>query len=340
MERSRFVLNAILLASLMTGCSGSMGDSVSDGTMGETFGDAPDDATADDAVPPPPDAGGDGPGEPGDTTWPDPEVDPGVRMRTSGWMAGDLHLHSQHSDGEDSVAAVIQLAEYLEDPVFLAAHPEYHGNPLDFLSITDHRTVSQQSDPDHHSDRLVLLGGEEYGGPGHACLWGITEHIPHGDTHESYRQGVEAAHAAGGLFSINHPFTAKITFPWDVRTHDALEVVNTRWGVMGPSIAPEFLEAWELEHGPASPFFRKATLFPGIGGNQQALVFYEAQLTLGVHVALVGGSDRHTLFPVGFPTTWVRSEGPDAQGILEGIRRRHTFVSRTPVSATVEVEVT
>ncbi len=269
----------------------------------------------------------------------EPGEDPGVRMRAAGWMAGDLHMHTTHSDGDDSVAIVIALAEYLDDPVFLAANPGYEGNPLNFISITDHRTVSQQSDPDYHSDRLVLVGGEEYGGPGHAGIWGITQHIPHGGSHEEYRAGVDAAHAAGGLFCMNHPFTEGLTFPWDVRTHDALEVVNTRWALMGPAVTPEFVTEWEQGRGPASPFFKKATQYSGMGGNQQALLFYEAKLTLGIHVALVGGSDRHVLFPVGFPTTWVRGEANDEQGVLEGIRRRHTFVSRTPVSATVEMEV-
>ena len=72
----------------------------------------------------------------------------------------------------------------------------------------------------------------------------------------------------------------------------------------------------------------------------QGLVWYEAQLARGVHVALVGGSDRHVLFPVGFPTTWVLADAADSDSVLDGIRARRTFVSRTPAAATVELIVT
>lgn len=275
-----------------------------------------------------------------------PAVDPGIRLRSQGWMAGDLHMHTTHSDGDDPVAVVIGLAEYLEDPVFLAAHPEYEGNPLDFIAITDHRTTEQIHDPDFHSDKLILIPGEEYGGPGHAGIWGLSEHISHdpgndGTTLEDYIAGVASAHQQEALFSINHPFTPGIEFPWDIREHDALEVCNTRWALMGEAVGQDFVTQWEADHGvPVSPFFKKATQYLGTGGNQQAIKFYEAQLALGIHVALVGGSDRHFLLAVGYPTTWVKSQGDSVEGILAGITARHTFVSRTPVSATLEMTVT
>lgn len=60
-------------------------------------------------------------------------------------------------------------------------------------------------------------------------------------------------------------------------------------------------------------------------------------LARGYHVALVGGSDRHLVSPVGFSATWVKSETFDEAGIIEGIRSRHTFVSRSTVSATIEM---
>ncbi len=275
-----------------------------------------------------------------------PAEDPGVRMRKAGWMAGDLHLHTTYSDGDDSVAIVVALAEYLEDPVFLAAHPEYVGNPLDFISITDHRTVDHHADPDMKSDKLVIIPGEEYGGSGHAGVWGLTEHIPHdpdndGLSHADYQHGADEAHKQGALFSINHPFIPDILFAWDVRNHDAMEICNAAWALMGPALTAEKLAEWEVAKGTtASPTMKKATQYLGMGGNQQSMKLYEAQLTLGIHVALVGGSDRHVFFPVGFPTTWVKGESDDVNGVLEGIRKRHTFVGRTPASAVLETTVT
>ncbi len=273
-----------------------------------------------------------------------PPVDPALRMRAAGWLSGDLHMHSNYQGGDDPVATVVALAEYLQSPEFLAFHPEYVGNPIDFIALTDHRMVTQNSDPDFHSDKVVLIPGDEFGSPGHAGLWGITTHVPHdpdgdGSTRDDYAAAVDGAHAQGALYSINHPCLPNIPFPWDVRTHDAMEVWNTRWGLQGTPVSADDLATWEAKNGAASPFFRRAVAVQDEGGSGQFLRFYEAQLSVGVHVALVGGSDRHLLFAEGFPSTWVQAATRDVAGILEGIRKRHTFVTRTPASATIEMRV-
>ncbi len=274
-----------------------------------------------------------------------PPDEVGIRVRQEGWMAGDLHMHTQHSDGDDPVAIVVALAEYLDDPTFIAFNPEYKDNPLGFISITDHRTVAQIHDPDFKSDKVVLIPGEEFGGPGHANIFGLSEHIPHdpdgdGPSHADYQNGATQAHNQGALFSINHPFIPDILFPWDVRNNDAMEICNAAWALMGPSLTPEKLAEWEAAKKTyASPMMKKATQYQGMGGNQQSLKLYEAQLTLGIHAALLGGSDRHVLFPVGFPTTWIKSTSPDLEGVMQGMKSRHTFVGRTPVSTTLEVSI-
>ena len=146
-------------------------------------------------------------------------VDPGVRMREDGWLRGDLHMHTTWSDGKDSVGMVIAIAEYLEDPAFVAAHPEYEGNGLDFISITDHRCVDSLSDPEWTSDRLILIPGQEFGGDGHANIWGVTEFVPHDPTGEGtdlddLLGAIDTAHNAGGVFSINHPKDSGNPWPW------------------------------------------------------------------------------------------------------------------------------
>ena len=274
----------------------------------------------------------------------EPEPDPTLPMRAEGWLRGDLHTHTTHSDGEDSVGVVVSLAEYFQTELFLNAHPEYAGNHLDFLAITDHCTITQNSDPDFYSDSVIMIRGEEFGAPGHANIWDLDEFVPHkpdgsGPTTESYQAGPGLAHAQGALFSINHPMVTGIPFPWDIRDHDAMEVINTGWGMLSDSYDLDMLQKWEQQYGPSSPIYRKALEYPGLGFNGAALRFYEAQLTRGIHVALVAGSDRHKIFPVGSPTTWVHTQSDDVSGIMDGIRARHTFVSRNPAAATVEMTV-
>jgi hypothetical protein len=267
-----------------------------------------------------------------------------VEIWQAGWLRGDLHMHTTWSDGWDDTATLILLAESLDSKVMRNAHPEYEDNGLDFIAITDHRTVDVMSDPAWMSESLILVGGQEWGSSGHAGALGISEFVDHdpdkdGVTIEDVGGGAEATHAQGGVFSMNHPFLSNNPFPWDLRTNDAIEVWNSGWALMSPAYTTELLDEWEAGHGPASPLFRRAVTEKGRGASFQALTYYEAMLARGHHVALVGGSDRHTLLLPGFPTTWVRSKTADAAGVVQGIRERHTFVSRTPVSTMILLTV-
>ena len=268
----------------------------------------------------------------------------GVALESDGWLRGDLHMHTTWSDGWDDVATVIALAEGYEDPTFLGFHPEFVDNGLDFIAITDHRTVDALADPDYHSDALVLIGGEEYGGPSHAGRLGIREHVDHdpdgdGSSLADHQAAINAAHQEGGVFSPNHPFLPAIPWPWDTRDHDSMEVWNSGWALMSPENTEERLLTWEQTYGPASPTYWRAIQSQGGGASQQARVWYEAQLALGIHIGLVGGSDRHAVFMMGAPATWVLADSREETAIVDGILARHTFVSRNPVAAQVLMEV-
>ncbi len=268
----------------------------------------------------------------------------GIALREDGWLRGDLHLHTSHSDGFNDVATVIAVAEYLEDETFLAYHPEFVGNHLDFLALTDHRTTTQNDDPDFVSDRLILIPGEEFGTDGHAGCLGVTDtvhHDPDGDgvTDDDIAAAVDEAHAQGALFSPNHPMLETHEWRWDVRDHDAVEIWNFGWALASPAAREDDLPGWEATHGAASPFYRRAVQETGVLADTQGLTLWEAWLARGIHVAPIGGSDRHALVLPGTPATYVRAEGADADAVLEGIRSRHTFVSRNPAAAQVLMEV-
>jgi hypothetical protein len=288
---------------------------------------------------------------PADDTAPDtapPAYEPPAQITTAadGWLRGDLHMHTEHSDGFDTVATVIDLAEYLEWPEFLEHHPEYTGSGLDYIALTDHRTVDQNSDPDFVSDRLVLIPSEEFGSSGHANTPGVSEfvdHDPDGDgvSVEDYQAAVEHAHQQGALFSPNHPFAPGIMFPWDVSGFDSIEVWNSGWLLASPPTTADDLANWEQNKGvPASETYRRAVQAEGLGADGQTLTWYEALLSRGIHVGLVGGGDRHAIVLPGFPTTYVQAATSDVQGLVDGMRDRHSYVTRTPASAQIAGTIT
>ena len=77
--------------------------------------------------------------------------------RKAGWYKGDLHLHSNHSDGKVSVAEIVAAAEKAG---------------LDFIAITEHtnKNVRQWNDPAYRSRRMTLLYGAE---------WTVNRYIDH-----------------------------------------------------------------------------------------------------------------------------------------------------------------
>src|SRR5436305_13189563 len=81
------------------------------------------------------------------------------------WLKGDFHVHSSWSHDAvslgDDIGVVIQCAERAG---------------LDFTTISDHRITPCLTDPKFLNAQtpLILIAGEEWGGPGHAGAHGLT----------------------------------------------------------------------------------------------------------------------------------------------------------------------
>jgi len=206
------------------------------------------------------------------------------------WLRGDLHCHSLYSDGDSPVGEIIARAE---------------SNGLDFLVITDHDsdmngTPLHWFDPEYRSERMILLYGVEWTtGDGHANVWS-SEPFPYDDVWRANLvrdadAAVDAAHAQGALFSINHPVRNEWEYPI-VKGTDCVEIWN------GPMRVNQNFKATRE--------------------------FWENILLGGRRVTGVGGSDTHNLNGVlaqftdlGNPTTWVYAEEKNGQSILDGIAR-------------------
>ncbi|MDW8101240.1 MAG: CehA/McbA family metallohydrolase, partial [Anaerolineae bacterium] len=119
---------------------------------------------------------------------------PSVKALGRGWYRGDLHAHTIHSDGEWDVLDLLAAAR---------------ARSLDFVTLTDHNTISQLRNIDALTtdDLLVMSGMELTTFWGHALSLGtrrwIDWRIRPGE--RSMLQIAADIEKEGGLFVIAHP---------------------------------------------------------------------------------------------------------------------------------------
>lgn len=217
-----------------------------------------------------------------------------------GWFRGDLHCHTDHSDGQPTLAEVIDASS---------------ARGLDFLAITDHNTMSHLVELSAWAiDGLVLIPGYEVTTyHGHWNVWGSDRWFDFrvGSAEEMARVMKRAADH-GCLISCNHPrpFGPPWAFGSEAANFHCIEVWNGSWRL--------------AERGAA----RYA--------NIACLQFWEDRLKKGRRYVAVGGSDTHSLTSkkptrLGTPTTWVHCPSqPTWRNLLDGLRAGRVFISRSP----------
>ncbi|NUR86370.1 MAG: CehA/McbA family metallohydrolase [Nonomuraea sp.] len=202
-----------------------------------------------------------------------PDVD-GLR-----WYAGDFHSHTVHSDGSLTIEELAELAA---------------SRGLDFLTVTDHNTVS------HHPwlakvDRgITLLPGQEVTTDrGHANVFGDVGWV---DFREPADSWVRHAAREGGLISINHPLGGDCAWlqPLTERPRIA-EVWHSGWWDRKWGAPIAWAQAWRDD------------------------------------VIPIGASDFHRIGDDGLPgapTTWVLAAEPGA--VFEAVGAGRTSISAGP----------
>jgi hypothetical protein len=211
------------------------------------------------------------------------------------WYRGDLHAHSEHSDGANTVAEIV---EYV------------HRIGLDYFALTDHNTIS-------HWDELSRLQGA--GGPtlliageeitmytGHANVWGLDGWIDfRGTDEERVQRLVEHANQRGSMFSINHPDSP---IPWkhnSVQGYQAVEVWNAPWRYYNEPA----LERWQGH-------LNRGERMVAVGGS-------DSHCVPPAHMTQPNGP--------GEPCTWVWVTGPLTQkAVLDAVAAGRVFISEAP----------
>lgn len=106
------------------------------------------------------------------------------------WVTGDLHCHTVHSDGTQTIEQVANRAR---------------RRGLDFVSVTDHNTVSHHAHLPKAAETygVKLIPGQEVTSfTGHANCFGSIDWI---DFREAPDSWLAQTKSRGGLMSINHP---------------------------------------------------------------------------------------------------------------------------------------
>ncbi|BBH21390.1 hypothetical protein Back11_27350 [Paenibacillus baekrokdamisoli] len=177
------------------------------------------------------------------------------------WMACELHSHTFHSDGQQSL---LELA--------------YGAKALGFacIALTDHNTMTglnHKEDVEQETGVSIISGMEWTTFYGHMVTIGLTEFVDWrpagpGDIHK----GIAGVHAHGGIAGMAHPF--RIGSPictgcfWEFKIEDWNDI--------------DYIEVW-------------SGTFPSIKtDNARAYRLWTDKLNEGCRIAATSGRDWHT----------------------------------------------
>lgn len=219
------------------------------------------------------------------------------------WVIGELHSHSQHSDGAHTVRELLLRAYALG---------------IDFLALTDHNATSGLAEA-KDAPITVVPGCELTTFFGHHPIYGLDRALPwHADgAVADFGELFRRARAAGGLVSVAHPFKigdpictgCRMDPPVDPATIDMFEVWYRSWD--------------DTEHD-----------------DDAALALWDRFWREGHRVTGVAARDWHgpaqeTPFPGDEPFTAVRADD-DANAIVEGLRAGRVVMTGGPL---IELDV-
>ncbi|MQA78353.1 MAG: phosphoesterase [Streptosporangiales bacterium] len=217
-----------------------------------------------------------------------------AKGRGKDWYRGDLHLHTQHSDGR-------------WEPAQLVAAAKEAG--LDFVNSSEHNTSSAAGIWGHHaSDDLLIIDGEEITTRnGHYVAAGLEPGTwidwRYRSVDDALPRFLRQIHRQGALAIAAHPHCPFVGCSWKFgfEDFDAIEVWN------GPWTADDEVSLYEWDGTLVTSARRGGRWTPA-----------------------VGDSDSHNdTQVVGLPQNVVLASGLRRDAILSGIRAGHVYVAES-----------
>lgn len=214
-----------------------------------------------------------------------------------GWYTGDLHSHTVHGDGGDTVAVMAQTA---------------HAAGLDFLAITEHNTTTPMAELTEVPEGLLVIRGTELTMfSGHANLLGTARWFDwNPDDGHGVSQVFEAVQRDAGLVVANHP-----------RAVGNPHCTGCQWGVQAVDLgALDCIEVW---NGPWGNWESR---------NDEALALWSKLLDRGHRVSCVAGTDaHHASWSIGgLGLTRVMASGLNESAIIDALRQGRAYLSSGP----------
>jgi len=227
-----------------------------------------------------------------DQAQPAPFFDERIINPNPDWYQGELHAHTRESDGELTVSELIDYA---------------HSSKLDFLSITDHFTVSQwwRIAPSDLPAMALINASEITSQKGHANIHGIKKWVDVFIDRDNWsaNSAAEETHKQGGLFCINHAFSTALGW----------RHFDFNW---------ENADLFEIYHSLEGPH------------NMPQISMWDTLLREGHRIIGVSGTDCHNpeneIEKLGRVLTWVHADELSAKGIIEGLKQGNVFISFGP----------
>jgi hypothetical protein len=177
------------------------------------------------------------------------------------WLACELHTHTLHSDGSQTLEELVKGAANLG---------------FDAIALTDHNTMSGligKNEIEQKYELYIIPGMEWTTFYGHMVTIGLHEFADWRDvSREHIEKGIAAVHQHGGIAGIAHPF--RIGSP--ACTGCFWEYEITDWSSM------DYIEVW-------------SGTFPSIRtDNHRAFDLWTQKLNEGCRIAATSGRDWHS----------------------------------------------